>query len=288
MHISTGFSVRIFIPTGEPDGLRVVEKSNWTGQGLVVPKSQFADARQRPELQRTGVYIMWGPGETGQMPQAYIGEGDVVIERLISHERKKDFWTQAAVFTSKDQYLNKAHVQHLEARLVELAHEAKRCELTNGNQPQRPALSDADRADAESFLADTLLCLPVVGVSFFDKPKFSRANPKGLFIKAKGVEAQGAEGTDGFIVRAGSRAVQTETESCPQHIRFLRQALIKQAVLIDAGEHFKVAQDYAFSSASTASSVLLGRASNGRVDWKDAGGRTLKEIQEIEADTMGS
>ena len=33
-----GFSVRIFIPTGEPEGLRIIEKSNWTGQGLFFPR----------------------------------------------------------------------------------------------------------------------------------------------------------------------------------------------------------------------------------------------------------
>jgi hypothetical protein len=29
--------------------------------------------------------------------------------------------------------------------------------------------------------------------------------------------------------------------------------------------------------------VLLGRSANGRLDWKDATGRTLKEIQEAAA-----
>jgi hypothetical protein len=35
MNAHKGFSIRIFIPTGEPEGLRIVEKSNWTGQGHV-------------------------------------------------------------------------------------------------------------------------------------------------------------------------------------------------------------------------------------------------------------
>jgi len=28
------FSIRIFVPGGDPDGLRIVEKSNWTGVGV--------------------------------------------------------------------------------------------------------------------------------------------------------------------------------------------------------------------------------------------------------------
>jgi Domain of unknown function (DUF4357) len=45
-------------------------------------------------------------------------------------------------------------------------------------------------------------------------------------------------------------------------------------------------QDYSFSSPSTAAAVVLGRSANGRVEWKAADGRTLKEIQEAEAELM--
>jgi len=31
------------ILSGDPDSLRIVEKSNWTGQGLVFPRAQFAE-----------------------------------------------------------------------------------------------------------------------------------------------------------------------------------------------------------------------------------------------------
>ena len=62
------FSVRIFIPTGESEGLKIVEKSNWTGQGIAFPRSLFAEARQRRGLNRTGVYILWGPSDSAYLP----------------------------------------------------------------------------------------------------------------------------------------------------------------------------------------------------------------------------
>lgn len=280
---TTAFSVRIFLPSGDPDGLRVVEKSNWTGQGLVFPRSCFAAARGRNELKRTGVYILWGEGETGQLSRVYVGEGDGVVSRLEQHARNKDFWTHAAVFTSKDDNLNKAHVQYLEARLVKLASDAKRCELDNGNLPQQPTLSEADIADAESFLADVLLCLPVVGVSFFEATRATSSKKDDLFLKAKGIEARGIDSAEGFIVRAGSTAVKMEVPSIQPYMRELRRLLIRKEVLVDAGRVWKMAQDYAFNSPSTAAGVMLGRSANGRVEWKDGNGRTLKEIQEAEA-----
>lgn len=188
---SRGFSVRIFVPSGDPDGLRIVEKSNWIGQGLVFPRALFAEARDRPEVKRAGVYVLWGPSESGQLPRVYVGEGDPVLQRLEDHARSKDFWTHAIVFSSKDENLNKAHMQYLEARLVQLASAAKRCELNNRNVPQIPSLSEAEAADAEGFLADLLLCLPVVGVSFFEKDRPAPALHAELHLRAKDIEARG-------------------------------------------------------------------------------------------------
>ncbi|MCD6390281.1 MAG: GIY-YIG nuclease family protein, partial [Desulfobulbaceae bacterium] len=182
MSKAQGFSVRIFIPSGNPEGLRIVEKSNWTGKGLVFPRSLLSEVRQRDELNRTGVYILWGPGESGQLPRIYVGEGDVVRLRLEQHARQKDFWTQAVVFVSKDQNLNKAHVKYLEACLVNLAAEAKRAELDNGNIPQIPPLSEADAADAEGFLNNLLLCLPIVGINVFEKAKITGRKSQDLYL----------------------------------------------------------------------------------------------------------
>lgn len=280
MRKNSGFSVRIFLPTGEPEGLRIVEKSNWTGVGIVFPRARFAEAREREELKRPGVYVLWGPGESGHLSRVYVGEGDTVLPRLEQHDKQKDFWTHAAVFTCKDSSLNKAHVKYLEARLVALAAEAKRAELDNGSIPQLPTLSEADQADAEGFLVDLLLCLPVVGVSFFEKPKISGKKSHELYLRAKGIEARAQETAEGFVVRAGSQAIKCEVPSIQRYLSELRRSLLTQGVLEDAGEVYRFTQDYIFDSPSSAAGVILGRSANGRTEWKDGHGRSLKELQE--------
>lgn len=104
-----------------------------------------------------------------------------------------------------------------------------------------------------------------------------------LILKAKGIEARGQDTAEGFVVRAGSQAVKDEVASIHGYLSALRRSLLDQGVLEDAGEVYRLSQDYIFNSPSTAAGVLLGRSSNGRVDWKDAKGRTLKEIQEAAA-----
>ena len=282
MNEPLGFSVRIFVPSGDPEGTRVIEKSNWTGQGLIFPRSLFAKVRHREELIRTGVYILWGPGRSEQLPHAYVGEGDVLLPRLDSHAKNKDFWTHGVAFTSKDQSLNKAHVQHLEARLVQLAAEAKRCELDNANIPQMPSLSAADMADAELYLADMLLCLPVIGVSFFEKSRGLAEKTQDLFLNSKRIKARGFEEAGGFVVRAGSQAIKNEVNSIPTFVSDLRKMLLNQGIFEDVGTAYQLVQDYIFNSPSAAADALLGNSSNGRTEWKDAKGRSLKEIQGAE------
>lgn len=279
-----GFSVRVFLPGGDPDGLKVVEKSNWTGCGLVVPRVLFSEAKVRSELERAGVYVLVGLSEVSPLPLVYVGEGDPVRPRLEQHAKQKDFWTHAVIFTSKDQNLNKAHVQRLEARLVELARASKRCVIDNINVPQAPSLSEADTAEVEGFLADVLLCLPILGYGFFEGTPEPAPRAVQLILKAKGIEARGFESPKGFVVRAGSRAVKEDKEAPSIHayLKETRAELVRQGVLVNRGTVYELVQDYTFSSPSMASGVLLGRSSNGRVEWQTADGRTLKSLQDAE------
>jgi hypothetical protein len=282
------FSLRIFVADGDPDGLRVVERSNWVGKALMFPRPLLPTVKQRGEFSQTGVYLLLGPRDDGEGDKLYVGEGDPVRPRLESHYAQKDFWNRAVCFVAGPGQLNKAHVQYLEAALIRLAREAKRVPLDNSNQPTAPSLSEADEADMRVFLDNMLGMLPVLGISAFEQPK-GRTGKGGrtpLFCKGKGIVAHGYEATQGFVVEQGSQAVLETVPSMQQYVPGmfnLRQELIQAAVLERAADHFRFTQDYVFSSPSTAAAVVLGRSSNGRVDWKDSSGRTLKELQENEA-----
>jgi len=278
--MSNGFSIKIFLPDGKPEGLRVIEKSNWNGWGLLCSRVEFGQAKTRPEFSKPGVYILIGPSVGSNLVTAYIGEGDPAGERLKSHAVAKDFWTKFVLFTSKDSNLNKAHVQYLEARLVELASASKRCNLENGNQPARPALSEIDVAEAEGFLGEMLLCFPTLGIDFFETvTKSEEVTSELLRLHAKGVTAQGYESAQGFVIKSGSRAIGTETTSCPPYIVGLRKTLSEKGILKPDGNGLIFSQDFVFNSPSAAGAVVIGGAISGPEAWKDASEKTLKQIQ---------
>lgn len=287
--MQTPFSLRIFVADGDPDGLRIVDKSNWIGKALVFPRALLPPVKARPEVAQTGVYLLLGPRPDGEGDMLYVGEGDPIRPRLERHYAEKDFWTRAIGFTTGSAgQLNKAHGQFLESRLMALARAAKRMPLDNANQPAEPSLSEADRADMEVFLGHMLGMLPVLGVHAFEqapKAPAAKAGPV-LTCKGKGVQATGYEASQGFVVRAGSQAVADTVPSMALHVRGmfdLRQELIGNGVLGLQGGLYQFTQDYSFSSPSTAAAAVLGRSANGRIEWKAADGRTLKELQEAEA-----
>jgi hypothetical protein len=49
--------------------------------------------KQRPEFDRTGIYILTGYREgDDELPTLYIGQADGVRARIDSHHQNKDFW----------------------------------------------------------------------------------------------------------------------------------------------------------------------------------------------------
>lgn len=282
----TPFTLRIFVADGDPDGLRIVDRINWSGKALIFPRALFPQVRSRDEFKQTGVYLLLGPNENGDGETIYIGEGDPVRPRLEDHYSKKDFWTRAVFFVAGQ--LNKAHVQYLEAQLVKLAGEAKRMALENGNKPSVPTLSESDRADMNVFLHNILGILPVLGIHAFEHSPSMKGQNNTILLtcQGKGVKSSGYDTPQGFIIRAGSFTVADEAPSLRKNfpnISRLREELVKNGVLAAEENKLKFSQDYTFNSPSLASTVVLGRPSNGRLDWKDSGGRTLKEIQQAQA-----
>jgi hypothetical protein len=135
------FTIRIFVPDGDPEGVRLIDRMNWTGLGIVFPREKWPQIRNGPEFARTGVYILVGyKGEDNELPTLYVGQADGVRNRLDSHYQAKDFWNWAVVFVSANHGLNRAHVTWLEYALLQRALEAKRSHLDNGNalQERRP------------------------------------------------------------------------------------------------------------------------------------------------------
>ncbi|MYB05410.1 MAG: GIY-YIG nuclease family protein [Gemmatimonadetes bacterium] len=232
-------SIRILLADGTPDGIRIVEKPNWTGRALSAARSHLKRALKREEFDRPGIYLLTGWSQEGER-QAYIGESEDLRVRIKLHTGDKGFWTRVVAFLSTNDSLNKAYLRYLEARLIRLAIVGHR----EPNQPLSPPLSEMDTADAEWFLAEMRVIFPLLGVDAFEEVSGApgRELPK-LRLVTKRADADGREVDDGFVVMQGSRASVTETPAIPDRLKKEREKLLQNGVLVPEGEELRFTQD---------------------------------------------
>lgn len=298
------FSIRLFSPSGAPDGILVASRDDWPGRAVIFPRALTGEVKGRKEYQQPGIYVLVSRKRT------YIGEGDPVGDRIDAHVKHKDFWKKGVFFTAEGGRLNKAHVQHLESRLISLAKHANRAPLDNANQPAVPALSEEDHAFTENFLHEVLLMLPLLGFWQFSAEEDdgevaqddgdSAANteeavvvgtgkraamyssiPQGLQFK---LTARNADATlevieGGVLIKAGSRVASPVTDrfelDVPSYAA-LRRQLCESGVIALNGADWVFSQDQFFASGSAAASVARGAVSNADW-WKGGQGKTLGE-----------
>lgn len=104
-----------FAPAGDPEGVLVASRDDWPLKAVIFPRQLVGEVKGRKEYALPGVYILTNSR------LMYVGEGDPVGDRIDNHVSNKDFWRRGVFFTAESGRLNKAHVQHLESRLLALA-----------------------------------------------------------------------------------------------------------------------------------------------------------------------
>jgi len=257
-------TIKLFLPHGDPKRLRTAEVSNWTGKALAAPRTELEDLIRREELDKSGVYFLLGNDPKTGASLAYIGEAEVIRDRLKQH-RSKEFWVSVVVFVSKDENLTKAHVRFLE---------------TGAKLPE------SDKEDMEVFLERVRQVLPLLGSDILTPITGSQVpESKGelLYCENKGASAKGRRTETGFVVFADSIAVLRERPSAETKSKYvvdLRRNLITDGVLVEKNDFLVFTKDAEFNSPSQAASIIHGGSANGLTAWKDEHGRTLKQIEE--------
>lgn len=284
-----GKSIRLFLVDGVPNGILTAEIVNWTGHLLSAPRGKLLDLIQRDECKKTGVYFLISENpEPPFYPYLYIGESDDVAKRLEQHNRDeakggKDFWERVCLITSKDQNLTKAHIRYLEKSLLEMAKTSSRSILKNNTEGTiAPILPEADIADMNYFLEQIRILMPVLGYDFLKSTHASRlgelkegGKEKSAIayfkIQARNGEINAiAEESEGeFTVLKGSKISKKIAKGSLGHgyIKTLRPYLIEQGIIDENAGIFN--RDYTFKSPSAASAIIMGRSSNGRLEWKE-------------------
>lgn len=274
-------TIQIFLPDGNPRGVRIADMLSRTVKAVLFPRSQFDYILQRGELTNVGFYFLFGESDKGKN-LVYIGEAEDCGERLKSHQRQKDFWNYGIVIVSKTHALTKTHVKFLEYYAIQQAKEAARYQLENSADPSQPYVTESMEAEMLDCFDTAKVLLSTLGFPLFDSISKTATthNASDLFmLKGKGIKGEGNLIEDGFVVFKGSEAKGKTAPSCHKYLIELRDTLLETGVIQQAGQTLIFKEDYIFTSPSTAAGVLLGRSANGWIEWKSAKGQTLDEVK---------
>ncbi len=285
MNKPRGRTIQIYLPTGEPRGIRIAEMTTRTVQTMLVPQNQLKTAKTRPELDQIAVYFLFGESEEQARPICYIGQTEDLRSRLDSHSNTKDFWNIAVLAISKTQAFTPAHIRWLEWHCVQQAGQIGRYSLDNTQNPREPFVTEPLRDDCLDAFETISILLTALGYPVFEP--LAAPSVRELFtITGPEADGTGALTEDGFLVRKGSLCRREMVESAKRfRVDSARTPLIEGGILVDHNDtQYVFSEDYIFNSPSGAASVILGRSSNGWTEWKNDQGQTLHEAKRATTD----
>ncbi len=280
---TTPKTIQIFLPSGEPHGIRIAEITTRIVQVIEVPRSLLSSFLSMEQSSQVGVYFLIGEDTEDGDRLVYVGQTGDLRARLTAHNQKKDFWERALVLVSKTNSLTQTHALFLEWHALQQIRSAGRIADENGNSGSRPHTPAPLEAECFEVFETGSVLVSSLGYPLFDplaKPKQSEepADVFSLRSPSNGVEAKGLYTAEGFVVLAGSVGRAETAPSLGETNKRWRQRLLDAGVMKpDAQGHLVFPKDHLFKSPSGAAIALLGRTANGWKEWKSPQGQTLHE-----------
>jgi len=285
-------TIQIFLPGGDPQGIRFAEITTRIMRVIEVPRSLLSEFLKMPESDNVALYFLMGHSDDEDDQQVYVGQTGDLRTRLTSHNKKKEFWERALIVTSMTNSLTQTHALFLEWYCLQSIRKAGRYNDKNGNSGTCPHTPKPLKADCLEIYETASTLLATLGHPIFESvAKISTTeDPSSLFYcNRPGVNAKGQYTTEGFVVlKDSSGNLEMVPSMRGTAAERKREELLKNGICQTEGDKLVLKKDYLFNSPSMAVAFFTGKSCNGWVDWKDETGRTLDELvrQKTEDDSI--
>lgn len=292
-----GKNINLFLMDGDASGRIKCTLANWTGVAYKIPRTEIEKCRNREDLKWSGVYFLFGVSDDTGENIVYIGQagirknGEGILYRLMEHKRNpdKDYWTEAVVFTTSNNSFGPTEISWLENKFCNLAIEANRYTVKNGNDPTPGHITEEKESELEEFADYAKIIMGTLGHKVFvplnktnDESNtednvseetelfFTRTIKKINFT----VEASAKQTSEGFVVLKGSKIAPdsgTDNTISPGNRKKREECKIDNTIL---------QEDVLFTSPSSAAEFVTGKSCNGLISWKTKDGKTLHDLED--------
>ena len=300
-----GKSINLFLMDGDPSGRIKCTLANWTGVAFKIPRTEIDRCKDGDDLKQSGVYFLFGTSDETGKGVVYIGQagirknGEGILNRLLEHKRNsdKDYWTEAIVFTTSNNSFGATEISYLENRFCNLALEAKRYEIKNGNDPTSGHITEEKESEMEEFIDYAKVIMGTLGHKLFEpigkpptkaqtvSPENSDAEIASLHLKrtikniGRDVTANGAQTVEGFVVFQGSDISPVDDDTIPTAIKERRKTAMIDKKIDTVDKNYILNEDMLFTSPSYAAMFVIGKSANGLTSWRTSDGKTLKSLE---------
>jgi hypothetical protein len=279
-------TIQIFLPGGDPRGIRIAEITTRIVQVIEVPRSLLQDFLQMPESNQVALYFLFGDAEDGGEPKVYIGQTGDLHARLPNHNKMKEFWQRALILISRTNSLTQTHALFLEWHCLQATRKAGRYADENGNNGSKPHTPAPLEADCLEIFETGQVLLSTLGYPVFDPVRVAKRGSEReeiFYCKGSGADGRGLYTPEGFVVLKGSSGRKANVKSIigTSDERF-RSKLVASSVMEVDGDRVVFQKDHLFQSPSMAAIALMGRSANGWLEWKTEGGITLDALKRQE------
>ena len=275
-------TIQIFLPGGDPRGIRVAEITTGIVQVIEVPRSLLAEFLKMPESNQVALYFLFGEAEDGTERKVYIGQTGDLRARLVKHNKEKEFWQRALILISRTNSLTQTHALFLEWHCLQVCKAAGRYSDENGNGGSKPHTPAPLQADCFEIFQTGQVLLSTLGYPVFDpvKPASATKADEQFYCTASGIDGRGLYTEEGFVVLRGSTGRKANAASViGTAMEKFRAKLLESGVMRADGDMVIVEKDHLFRTPSGAAIALLGTHVNGWTAWKSRDGKTLDALK---------
>lgn len=277
-------TIQIYLPKGEPRGLRLAELTTSIVRVVEVPRTLLDQFLEMPEAAQVGVYLLINDDEDQEYPAVYIGQTGGAGKRLAEHHKQKEFWNRALVVVSLTNSLTQTHALYLEWLGIKTANEAGRYKVENGTAGSKPHTPAPLEADCQEIFDTLRTLIATLGQPVFEplaspKGHAGKHNPDVFHCRSKYYDATAEYTGEGMVVLKGSKARKNMSHSVGESVQARRNALIEDGALLLADNFYVFQRNVLFKSPSGAAAVVRGASSNGWMEWVSTGGKTLDELK---------
>jgi hypothetical protein len=288
--------ISIFMIDGEPTSRIKCTMKNRLSVIYKIPRLMLDDCKDGngdivKHLKQTGIYFLVGENVESGNKTIYVGQAGIrkngkgLYCRLLEHAKNENEnywsdWNEILAFTTQNDSFGPTEISYLENKFTNLAKEAGRYDVQNGNEPNQGNITEEKESELQDYIDEAKVMISVLGYKIFEplikvptNKDIQKSISSPLFTFQGKYNANGIFTNEGFVLLKGSAINPNLNKSAHG---FTIKAREKNKTKINS--EYLTTEDILFTSPSAAAGFVGGSSLSGNAMWKTKDGKSPKDI----------